>query len=140
MSMPLPSLYPFLHYADPEAALRFLKQAFGCEERVVYRKPDGALAHVELTLGHGLVMFGGAEGGRLKLAASKEVPLKNQGIYVVVTDPDALYARAKAAGASIAMELHDTDYGSRDFSALDPEGNVWSFGTYQPLAVTPPKG
>ncbi|MGE6763723.1 VOC family protein [Corallococcus interemptor] len=135
--MSLPSLYPFVHYADPESALRFLKQAFGCEERVVYRKPDGVIAHAELTLGHGLVMFGGAEGSRLKMVASKDVPLKNQGIYVVVTDPDALYARAKAAGAVIAMELHDTDYGSRDFSALDPEGNVWSFGTYQPFASKP---
>ena len=30
------------------------------------------------------------------------------------------------------MGLTDTDYGSRDFSARDPEGNVWSFGTYAP--------
>ena len=30
------------------------------------------------------------------------------------------------------MELTDTDYGSRDFSVRDPEGNVWSFGTYAP--------
>jgi len=29
-------------------------------------------------------------------------------------------------------ELHDTDYGSRDYAARDPEGNVWSFGTYRP--------
>jgi uncharacterized glyoxalase superfamily protein PhnB len=134
---PLPSLYPFIRYEDPEAALKFLKAAFGCEERAVYRSKDGAIGHAELTLGHGLVMFGG-DGGRMKMATSKQVPVKNQGIYVVVTDPDALYARAKAAGAVILMELTDTDYGSRDFSALDPEGNVWSFGTYQPLA--PPQG
>ncbi|MBE4752235.1 hypothetical protein G4177_29130 [Corallococcus sp. ZKHCc1 1396] len=141
MSTPLPSLYPFLRYEDPEAALRFLKQAFGFEERAVYRSPAGALAHVELTLGHGLVMFGGADtANRMKMATSKQVPAKNQGIYVVVTDPDALCARAKAAGASILMDLHDTEYGSRDFSALDPEGNIWSFGTYQPLAAPPPKG
>lgn len=137
----LPSIYPFLRYEDPEAALRFLKEAFGFEERAVFRSPDGALAHVELTLGHGLIMFGGADSAnRLKMASSKEVPAKNQGIYIVITDPDALYARAKAAGARILMELHDTDYGSRDFIALDPEGNLWSFGTYQPLAAPPPKG
>jgi uncharacterized glyoxalase superfamily protein PhnB len=25
------------------------------------------------------------------------------------------------------------DYGSREFTARDPEGNVWSFGTYDPF-------
>ena len=29
-------------------------------------------------------------------------------------------------------EPYDTEYGSRDFTARDPEGNVWSFGTYRP--------
>lgn len=141
MSTTLPSIYPFLRYEDPESALRFLKQAFGFEERAVYRSPDGAVAHAELTLGHGLIMFGGPDSAnRMKMASSKQVPAKNQGVYIVVTDPDALCARAKAAGASILMELTDTDYGSRDFSALDPEGNIWSFGTYQPLAAPPPKG
>jgi uncharacterized glyoxalase superfamily protein PhnB len=56
-------------------------------------------------------------------------------IYVVVEDTDAHCARAKEAGAEIVMDLHDTDYGSRDYTARDPEGNVWSFGTYQPWAT-----
>lgn len=86
-------------------------------------------------------MFGGSDrANRLKMAPSKEVPAKNQGVYIVITHPDALYARAKAAGARILLELHDTDYGSRDFIALDPEGNLWSFGTYQPLAAPPTQG
>ena len=38
---------------------------------------------------------------------------------------------ARAAGAEIITEPHDTDYGSRDFAARDPEGNRWSFGTYR---------
>jgi len=51
--------------------------------------------------------------------------------YVVTDDPDGLFARASAAGAEILADLHDTDYGSRDFAACDPEGNRWSFGTYR---------
>jgi uncharacterized glyoxalase superfamily protein PhnB len=58
----------------------------------------------------------------------------SQGIYVAVEDPDAQHDRAKAAGARIIWELQDTDYGSRDYTALDPEGYVWSFGTYRPEA------
>ena len=33
---------------------------------------------------------------------------------------------------AVVRELSDTDYGSREFSVRDPEGNVWSFGTYEP--------
>jgi uncharacterized glyoxalase superfamily protein PhnB len=53
-------------------------------------------------------------------------------IYVVVDDPDAVHDRAAAAGADVVMPLTDQDYGSRDFAVRDPEGNLWSFGTYDP--------
>jgi uncharacterized glyoxalase superfamily protein PhnB len=42
-----------------------------------------------------------------------------------------LHARVAAAGADITAAPHNTDYGSRDFSLRDPEGNRWSFGTYR---------
>jgi uncharacterized glyoxalase superfamily protein PhnB len=51
--------------------------------------------------------------------------------YVVVDEPDALCERIRAAGAAVTTELHDTDYGSRDFAITDPEGNRWYFGTYR---------
>jgi uncharacterized glyoxalase superfamily protein PhnB len=53
-------------------------------------------------------------------------------LYVVVEDVDAHYERAVAAGAEIVMEPADQDYGSRDYSCHDLEGNLWSFGTYRP--------
>jgi uncharacterized glyoxalase superfamily protein PhnB len=37
-----------------------------------------------------------------------------------------------AAGGEIVRPLEDQDYGSRDFAVRDPEGNIWSFGTYDP--------
>jgi uncharacterized glyoxalase superfamily protein PhnB len=52
--------------------------------------------------------------------------------YVIVADPDAHFARAQAAGAEIVRGLADEDYGSRDYMAKDPEGNLWTFGTYRP--------
>jgi len=51
-------------------------------------------------------------------------------IYVAVPDADAAYERAKAAGAQVT-ELVDRDYGSREFTATDPDGNRWSLGTYR---------
>ena len=54
---------------------------------------------------------------------------------VVVEDADAHYERAKAAGAEIAAEPTDQVYRSRDYSARDPEGNLWSFGMYRPAST-----
>jgi uncharacterized glyoxalase superfamily protein PhnB len=53
-------------------------------------------------------------------------------VYVVVDDPDALFERMRNAGIEVVMEPTDQDYGSRDFIVRDPEGNLWSFGTYVP--------
>ena len=52
--------------------------------------------------------------------------------YVIVADADALYARAKAAGAKIVLDIKDEDYGGRGFSCRDLEGRLWNFGTYDP--------
>ena len=51
-------------------------------------------------------------------------------VYVMTDEPDALFQRAVAAGAEVLREPADTDYGSREFAVTDPEGNLWSFGTY----------
>ena len=55
----------------------------------------------------------------------------SDGVYIVTDEPDALFARCTAAGAEVAQELRDEGYGSRGFSVRDPEGNLWSFGTYR---------
>jgi uncharacterized glyoxalase superfamily protein PhnB len=52
--------------------------------------------------------------------------------YIIVPDADAVYARAKAADATIVREIQDTDYGSREFTVNDPDGHSWSVGTYDP--------
>ena len=59
---------------------------------------------------------------------------ERRGTYVVVADIDFHYARAKAAGAKIERPLADTEYGSREYSALDCDGHLWSYGTYDPCA------
>jgi uncharacterized glyoxalase superfamily protein PhnB len=120
-------IIPTLRYQDAKAAIDFLERAFGFERRHVTENPDGTVAHAELTHGTGMVMLGTARDGD-RFQTGRAV------IYVVVDDPDARHDRAKAAGATIVMELTDQDYGSREFAAEDPEGNVWSFGTYDPFA------
>ena len=53
--------------------------------------------------------------------------------FCAVTDPDAHFARTQAAGFEIILPLRDESYGSREYSVRDPEGHVWTFGTYEPV-------
>jgi uncharacterized glyoxalase superfamily protein PhnB len=123
-----PTVFPALRYADGKAAIEWLERAFGFARHAVHEGPDGSIAHAELAIGQGMIMLG--SGGRPDPANPwRSTP---QGVYVHVPDIDAHYARAKAAGAEIVMALRDTDYGAREYSARDPDGHLWSFGTYRP--------
>jgi uncharacterized glyoxalase superfamily protein PhnB len=123
---PPPQVWPTLRARDARAVIRFLVDAFGFEETVVYAEGD-EVHHAELAWPEG----GGIMLGSVRDAGTASGPVPGGfTAYVVTADPDALYARAAAAGAEILDELHETDYGSRDFAASDPEGNRWSFGTY----------
>ena len=122
-------IIPTLRYKDATGAIDFLERAFGLERKEVFENEDGTVGHAELTSGRGMVMLGTSGVG------DKQFETAHSSIYVIVSDTDAVYERAKAAGAEISRELQDTEYGSREFTARDPEGNVWSFGTYDPFAA-----
>ncbi|MGI5125955.1 VOC family protein [Pseudonocardia sp. CA-107938] len=122
----VPAVWTTLTYHDHEAALAFLTSAFGFTERAVHRDGD-RLVHAELTFtgpdgtSVGGVMFG--EGGDPKR-------IGHGCAHVVTGTPDALFEQAVAGGATVVRAPEDTEYGSRQFIVLDPEDNLWSFGTW----------
>jgi uncharacterized glyoxalase superfamily protein PhnB len=118
-------IYPTLTYRDAHAAIDWLCATLGFERHAVHAGDDGTVLHAELRLGDGIVMLG-SDRDDSPFRTGRTV------VYAAVDDVDALYERARAAGARILRELADTDYGSRDFAVEDPEGNAWSFGTYRP--------
>ena len=123
----------FLTYDDARGAVDWLEQAFGFERSSVHEGPNGKIAHAELRYGDGMVMLGTAGPNEFGLKTPKELGAVSQGVYVIVEDGiDAHHERALAAGAEIVREPNDTDYDSREYMARDPEGNIWSFGTYRP--------
>lgn len=131
------TVIPCLRYRDAGAAIDWLCKAFGFEKQAVHPNPDGSIAHAQLTFGNGMIMLGSAKPGDTGWGGLIRQPdeiggAETQAAYLVVDDADALYARAKAAGAEIVLEIRDQDYGSRDFTCRDPEGHLWSFGTYDP--------
>ena len=127
-----PSVYPTLRYDDPAAAIRFLTDTFGLIAGHVYTAPDGAVVHAELSWANGVIMLAprGEQPGPFDTGKAC--------LYLATDDPDAVHDRAVAAGATITQGLIDQDYGSREFAAVDPEGNVWCFGTYRPAPATAP--
>jgi uncharacterized glyoxalase superfamily protein PhnB len=133
------SLIAALRYSDADAALALLTDVFGFEEHTVFRDDAGKVAHAELTFGNGMVMIGPVADtpfGKF-MARPREAGGVTTSLYGIVTDPDAHYARAKAAGLEVVMPLRDESYGGREYSVRDPEGHIWTFGTYDPFA--PPK-
>jgi uncharacterized glyoxalase superfamily protein PhnB len=128
-------IIPALRYRNGAAAIDWLCAAFGFERKMVVPADGGRVAHAELTLGNGMIMLGDVETeyGRLVAAPEKGAPV-TQGIYVVVDDVDAHYARAKAAGAEVVIDIKTQNYGGRDYTARDLEGHVWTFGSYDPWA------
>lgn len=125
-----PNIFPGFRYTNAPEAIAWLERAFGFEEHFVVPGPEGSIAHAQLKLGAGLIMLGSAP---QKPDPANPWDAVRHGVYVCVGDIDAHYERARATGAEIVRELQDTEYGSREYSARDPEGNLWSFGTYQPL-------
>ena len=129
------NLTPFLRYQDAPAALDWLERAFGFERLMEAPGPDGTIAHAQLGVGDSVIMLSSArEDNPLGLKSPRETSGTSQGIYVLVDDVDNHHDRARAAGAEIANPLQDMDYGSREYAARDPEGYLWSFGTYRPGA------
>lgn len=127
-----PTVYPAFQYRDARAAIRFLTEVLGFTQAALYQDDSGTVMHAELIQGNGLVMLGTRpEGGDSPYQrAAKD--LGPSATYVVVQDPDGHHAHAAAGGAEIVIPPTDMDYGSREYTARDPEGNLWTFGTYQP--------
>jgi len=131
-----PVFVPTLRYVDAPRAIAWLTTAFGFQAQAVYPGENGTIAHAQLTFGSGMIMLGSV---RDDAHATQRSPGEldgrtTGGIYVILesdADVDRHYERARAAGAEIVMELYSPDYGGRGYSARDPEGYEWSFGSYR---------
>lgn len=129
---PIPSnIYPTLSYDDAPAAIEWLCRAFGFEKRLVVPNESGGVRHAELSLGPGVIMVSTARPEERRLGP-RSLPGSSMGLCVRVDDPDAHFARAKAAGAEIVRELRDEEYGARGYMARDLEGHGWYFSDYHP--------
>ena len=132
------TIIPALRYRKAPEAIEWLCRAFGFEKHLVVPNETGGIAHAQLSHGNGMIMLSSTEGqsefGRLIAQPDEIGNRETQCCCLIVSDPDAHYARAKAAGATVIMEIQDNDYGGRGYACRDPEGHHWWIGSYDPWA------
>lgn len=122
------SVWPIINCADARALIEFLGD-LGFERRLVVPEHGDVVEHAQLSWPEGGgVMLSSAGRADNEFAAR---PVGAASIYVVTDDPRAVLKRAEVRGARLVQELREEDYGSLGFSIADPEGNLWSFGTYR---------
>lgn len=129
------TVIPALRYRDAKSAIGYLCDVLGFEKHAVYEGKDGTIMHAELSFGNGMIMLGSVTDTPFGKNMSQPGDIGNretQSPYLVVADADAVYERAKKARFEIVLDIKDEDYGGRGFTCRDPEGHIWTVGTYDP--------
>jgi len=132
------TVIPCLCYRDAPAAIEWLCRVLGFEKSGVFTNDAGEVEHAQLRFGNSMIMLGPKRDspyGRLIKQPDEIGGHETQTVYAIVTDADAIYSQAKAAGAEIVLDIKDEDYGGRGFTCRDLEGHLWNFGTYDPWAT-----
>ncbi|MGE3276770.1 MAG: VOC family protein [Vicinamibacterales bacterium] len=128
------SVWPILHYDDPEAMVSFLADVLGFRRQLVVRDDGGEIIHAELSWpGGGVVNLGGTR--HLGGVHGGMRPGTNAA-YVITADVDGICERVRRAGRGrVVHAAADTTFAAgaipaRACTIADLEGNLWTFGTY----------
>lgn len=129
------NVVPCMRYRDAPSAIDWLCTTFGFSATLVVPNEDGSIAHAQLGFGSSMVMLASvvdSEYGRLLKQPQEIGQFVTQSTYLVVNDADTVYDRVREMGGQIVLDIQDEDYGGRGFTCRDPEGHIWSIGTYDP--------
>jgi uncharacterized glyoxalase superfamily protein PhnB len=123
----MPRVLAHLVYDEPGAAAAWLSEAFGFEERAFVRHTDadGRVSRTQLQVFESVITLG-------QPSVHGDSPSRGVSsmLYVYVDAVDAHYRRARAAGATVIVELADREWGDRTYQVRDPEGHQWVFAQH----------
>jgi uncharacterized glyoxalase superfamily protein PhnB len=123
---------PILPYHNAEDAAAWLCDAYGFNIDRIARDGSGELNYISLKLGHNFVLVSPSSSPLLAeflIQPDDERRRATQTCYVYVDDIDAHFARAKSAGAEIALNPEADEDGAKFYVSRDPDGHLWIFGT-----------
>lgn len=124
------SITPYLIVKSAAAAMEFYTKALGAKETLRLTMPGGGIAHAEMKLGDSHFMLG-EECEQWGSKGPKTLGGSPVGLCVYVTDCDAAFNKAVAAGAAVERPLQDQFYGDRSGTVIDPDGHKWTIATHQ---------
>jgi PhnB protein len=124
------SLTPMLTVENAAAAVDFYREAFGAVEQARFTAPTGHVV-AELAI-DGLGFFVVDENPAAFNLGPTSLGGTTVRLNLIVDDPDAVAARAIAAGAREVFPVADQPYGLRQGRVADPDGHHWLLG--KPLA------
>ena len=129
-------IVPMLSYADGINALDWLTRAFGFTEKVRLIAPDGSLSHGEIELNGARIMLATPAPNYESILQHRQhcetaqkqatLPWVTDGVLVHVTDVEAHYRTAQAAGARMLSPIEDQEFGCL-YRVEDFEGHRWMF-------------
>jgi uncharacterized glyoxalase superfamily protein PhnB len=125
-SVPTNILMPHVVYPNVSEASAWLSKTFGFSEHFRYGEPsapDGAQVH----FGKAWIMLHKARPGS---GSPAHLGSATQSLTVFVEDVDGHFEKAKAAGARIVEQLHETVYGERQYGVEDLAGHRWLFSRH----------
>jgi PhnB protein len=123
---PKTSIAPMLSVRRGAKAVDFYKAAFGAAE--LFRL-DNENGEVVAQLSVGTAEFWVADESPKDLNFSPEsIGGGSVRIVMVVEDPDGVFARSVAAGATVVWPVADQPYGWRVGRIVDPFGHHWEIG------------
>lgn len=132
------SVIPTVRYRNVPAAVTWLQEAFSFQPHRLVKDAKGTVLYAELTFGTGMVMVAPIQEsplGDLMVQPDEIAGMETQICYLFVDNAQAHYARAKAAGAEIVLDIEVEATGGRGYSCRDLEGHVWNFGTHNPWNI-----
>lgn len=123
------TLTPYLTVKGAAQAIDFYKRAFGARERFRMPGPDGkTLGHAEVTIGDSILMLADEfPGCGQSPQALHGTPVS---LLLYVSDVDAAFQRAVAAGATVKQPVENKFYGERAGCLVDPFGHIWTLMTH----------
>ena len=131
---PIPPSYhtitPMLTVRGVDKAIDFYKRALGADERMRILGPDGkSIMHAEIKIGNSIVMLGEEQPQR-GCSGPQTLGGTPVSLYLYVEHVDTAFARAAAAGATVAMPVADMFWGDRGGQLADPFGHKWFLATH----------
>ncbi len=131
---PIPPGYhtvtPYLFVKGAARAIDFYKKAFGATESMRFEGSPGKIGHAEIKIGDSTVMLAD-EFPEMGVRSPQSIGGSGTCFLIYVTDVDARFQQAIAAGAKEVRPVKDQFYGDRSGTLEDPFGHLWTISTHK---------